>query len=257
MESRKPLSELSIGEIVTRTFNLYAQNFTRYLIPFIVAGAITGLLATVVRLVIVIPAAPTHPTSQQVLSWFPRFLTAVLTSAFLIGIITWVISSIAQGITIKFTSDLLEKGQANLQKSFNFTITKVLSLLAASIVTGVLIVLGILALIVPGIILAIMFSLVYPAIIVEDAGVLESLSRSRALVSNRWLKTLGLLLVLGIIVGIADGIVAAISMLLGVGSTLFSSILTAFILPIFPIGITLYYYSMKARTEPPQMAKTF
>jgi hypothetical protein len=129
--------------------------------------------------------------------------------------------------------------------------------LAASIVTGVLIVLGILALIVPGIILAIMFSLVYPAIIVEDAGVLESLSRSRALVSNRWLKTLGLLLVLGIIVGIADGIVAAISMLLGVGSTLFSSILTAFILPIFPIGITLYYYSMKARTEPPQMAKTF
>jgi hypothetical protein len=85
----------------------------------------------------------------------------------------------------------------------------------------------------------------------EGTGILGSLSRSRVLVSNRWLKTFGLLLLLGIIVGIVNGVVAVITAPLGVVSPLISGILTAFIIPIFAIAITLYYYSMKARTAPP------
>ncbi len=147
------------------------------------------------RSAIVIPVAPVHPTSQQLLAWFPTYLTATVTVSIFSGIVSWIANSITTGITIKFTSDLLEKGQANLQTSFNFTLTKILSLLAASIITGILIVLGLIALVIPGIILAIMFSLVYPAIMLEGTGVSESVSRSRVLVSNRWLKTFGLLLV--------------------------------------------------------------
>ena len=200
MESKKPQIELSIGEILTQTFSLYLRNFVQYLIPFLAVGILTGLVTIAVRSAIVIPAAPVDPTSQQLLAWFPTFLTASITSLFLSGIVSWIANSITTGITIKYTSDMLENGKANLQASFNFTLTKLLFLLAASIITGILVVLGFIALIVPGIILAIMFSLVYPAIMLEGTGVLGSLSRSRALVSNRWLKTFGLFLVLGIIV---------------------------------------------------------
>ncbi len=209
------------------------------------------------RSAIVIPPAPVHPTSQQLLAWFPTYLTATVTSLFLSGIVSWIANSITTGITIKSTSDMLERGQANLQNSFNFTLTKVLPLLAASIITGVLIVLGFIALVIPGIILVLMFSLVYPAIMLEGIGVLGSLSRSRELVSNRWLKTFGLLLLLGIIVAIVNGVFGLIATPFGVVSPLISGILTAFITPIFAIATTLYYYSMKARTRPPSSAQTF
>ncbi|MCJ7763095.1 hypothetical protein MUP38_06560 [Candidatus Bathyarchaeota archaeon] len=254
MESKKPSRELEIGEIITKTFALYRQNFTKYLIPFLVAGAITGLLTTGISLAIVIPALPTNPrpTVEQVVNWLPGFLVAVISFAVLTGIVTWVIGTIAQGISVKYTSDLLEKGQANLQAGFNFALSKILSLLAVSIVTGVLIALGLIALVIPGIILAVMFALVVPAIIVEDTGALESLSRSRKLVSNRWLKTFGLMLLLGVVIGIVSIIVSSISAPFGLARTLVSSILTAFIQPIFPIGMTLYYYSMVARSAPQQ-----
>jgi hypothetical protein len=256
VENQNLQRELSIGEILTQTFNLYSRNFVQYLIPFLAAGILTGLVTIAVKSAIVIPAAPLHPTSQQLLAWFPTYLIATVTSLLLSGIVSWIANSITTGITIKFTSDMLEKGQANLQTSFNFTLPKLLSLLAASIITGILIVLGFIALVVPGLILALMFSLVYPAIMLEGTGVLGSLSRSRVLVSNRWLKTFGLLLLLAIIVYAINGVFVFVAFVLfsgplGVVGPLISSILTALITPIFAIAITLYYYSMKARTAPP------
>jgi hypothetical protein len=225
------------------------------------AGILTGLVTIAVRSIIVIPVAPVHPTSQQLLAWFPTFLSATVTSLFLSGIVSWIATSITTGITIKFTSDILERGQANLQASFNFTLPKLLFLLAAGIITGFLIVLGFVVLVVPGVILALMFSLVYPAIMLEDTGILGSLSRSRVLVSNRWLKTFGLLFLLGIIVAIANGVFVLIASSFGIVSPLISGILTALITPIFAIAITLYYYSMKARILPrpssPLLAQAF
>jgi uncharacterized membrane protein YvlD (DUF360 family) len=207
VESKKPKSELSIGEILSKTFYLYSRNFARYLIPFLSAGILTGLVAVAVRPTIVMPVAPAQ-----------IYQIATLTSLFLSGIVSWIANSIAAGITIKFTSDLLERGQANLQTSFNFTLTKVLFLLAASIITGILVVLGLIALVIPGIILAIMFSLVYPVIILEGTGISESLSRSRDLVKDRWLKTFGLLLVIVIIFGIVNGVIGLFTAPLGVVS---------------------------------------
>jgi len=175
---------------------------------------------------------------------------AVFTIAFLSGIVGWLIGSIAQGIAIKFTSDTLENGTANLSTSFNFTMSRLLSILAVSIITGTLIVLGLIAFVIPGIILALMFSLVVPAIIIEKIGALESLSRSRLLVSGRWLKTFGLLLLFQIVIGVVSSILTVLTASLGLVGSVASSILIAFIQPILPIGLTLYYYSMIARANP-------
>lgn len=252
-EGRKPSRELAVGEIVTWTFSLYSQKFMQYLIPFLGAGVVTGILSAVVNFVIRTPAAlPPTATPQELLNWFPGFLAALLAIAVLTGIIGWIVSHIANGIAIKFTSDTLEKGKANILSSFNFAMTKLLSILAVSIITGILIVIGLIALIVPGIILMIMFSLVVPPIIIEDVGALESLSRSRILVSHRWLKTFGVLLILYVLVGIASGLATLISSPFGAASSLVTNILTAFIQPIIPIGLTLYYYSMTARMTSPE-----
>ena len=116
---------------------------------------------------------------------------------------------------------------------------------------GIIVVLGIIALIIPGIILAIMYSLALPVLLIEKKGVFESMSRSRQLVSHRWGKTFGTFLVLGIIVIIASLIFGAITGPFGIAGTVVNGILSALYQPLFPILLVVYYYSNIARTSPP------
>jgi len=108
---------------------------------------------------------------------------------------------------------------------------------------------------IPGIIITIMFSLIMPTIIVEQKGTFESLGRSRKLVSNRWLKTFALLLIVYIILGMVTGIVNLIATPLNVTypniNLIITSIISSFVAPIFPIAITYLYYAMVAREIPP------
>jgi hypothetical protein len=227
---------------------LYSQHFAQFLLPFIIAGALEGAVLVALESTITVPAALSSTASlQELWNWLLGFLSATLTIAVLSGIVGWIISSITQGIAVKFTSDTLESREAALMSSFTFTLSRLLPLLVVSVITGILIAIGLVALIIPGIILAIMFSLVVPVIIIEHVGALESLSRSRVLVDRRWLKTFGVLFLFGILIGIVGWAISFLTGSLGLVGPVASGILLAFIQPIMPIGLTLYYYSMTAR----------
>ena len=159
------------------------------------------------------------------------------------------ISNVVSGIIIKSASDLVEKRKTSLGRSLNFVISKLPSLLVASLIAGVLTFLGFLIFVIPGIILFIMFYLIVPAIVIEEKGVFDSLSRSKALVRKRWLKTLVLSIILALIIG---GLALAIDLILaplGIYSSLASTLIISVIAPISPISSTFYYYSMRAKEE--------
>jgi hypothetical protein len=139
--------------------------------------------------------------------------------------------------------------------------TRLPSLLVAGLIYAILVGVGLVALIIPGIILAIMFSLNTPAIMIENAGALGSLSRSRKLVGGRWLKTFMLLLIIVLIFGLVVFIGNLIAAPFGSFSWLASGIISAFVQPILPISLAVYYYSMLGREEqqrvPPPPAPPF
>ena len=242
--------ELSLGDVISKTFELYRRDFTKYFVLFAVVGVIIGIVTTLARQAFPLPTLPSNPTPQQVSNWFPSFLGALVLLIALISIVTVVFSPIAQGTAIKLASEQIEKGHAEIGTSVRFAVSKLLWIWALSIVVGVIVILGFIALIVPGIILAIMFSLAFPVLLIENKGVLESMGRSRELVSHRWLKTFATFLVLAIVNIVASAIVSAISGLLGVAGPIVNGFLSAFYQPLFPILLTVYYYSNLARITP-------
>jgi hypothetical protein len=248
LENSKTVSEPSVEQIVGQTFRMYSRNFVWYLIPFLTAGAIAGLATITVRLAFNIHTNPVVSTAQLL---FPLSISTPLMALLISAIAGWIASTFATGIAIKYTSDKLQQGYANLQTSFNFTLTKILYLLAANLITTVLIIIGSLALIVPGIILAIIFLLVSPAIMLEDNGFFGSFSVSSLLVSQRWQKTFGLMLVIGVISLVAAFVVNIIASPFGEVSLLVTRVLMAFVTPISAISTTIYYFAMKTRTLPP------
>jgi hypothetical protein len=244
--------ELGLGELVSKTFELFRRDFSKYLILFVVVEATVGVLTTLVQRAIVLPATlPAGATPQQVLNWLPGFFGAVIALVALSLIVSWVFYPICVGGAVKMASEEITTGKADLVASVRFAALRIVWLWVVGIVVGIIVAVGLVALLVPGIILSIMFSLVFPVLIIEGTG-FESMGRSRKLVSQRWLKTLALVIVFGIIVGIASAIVSAISGPLGVASTIVSSVLSAFYLPLIPIALTVYYYSNAARIAPPQ-----
>jgi len=244
--------ELSLGELVTKTFELYRRDFSKYLILFVVVEAVIGVLTTLVRRAIVLPAAlPAGATPQQLLNWLPGFFGAVTALVALTAIVSLVFYPISIGGAVKMASEEITTGKADLAASVRFVASRIVWLWAVGLVVGIIVVVGFIALLVPGIILSIMFSLAVPVIIIEGTG-FESMGRSRKLVSQRWLKTFALVILIGIVVGIASAVVSAVTGPLGVASTIVSSVVSALYIPLIPIALTVYYYSNVARIAPPQ-----
>ena len=250
MNIQKPSHELSIEETLTYTFDIYSRNFIIFFVPFLIAGLISGILSVpILSYVSKISQIDFTGPPDVVWSQLWNFILTLIALAFILCITSWIIGNVISGVCVKCASDLIEKGKVSLGESFNFTVYKLPSLLIATLITGILVALGSLALILPGIILYIMFFLVIPAIMIENTGALDSLSRSRRLVTNRWLKTFVLALLVGLILGIAVFILNLIMAPLGIYRSLVGSVITAFVQPIIPISLTVYYYSMLAKEE--------
>ncbi len=242
--------ELSLGEVFSKTFSVYQRDFAKYFVLFAVVGVIVQVATTLAQQALVLPTLPLSPTPQQLSNYLSALFGALFLLIAAIFVVNIVFSTIAQASATKLASERIAKGQVNFGASVRFVVSKLLSIWALSIIVGIVVSLGIIALIVPGIILAIMFSLSLPVLLIENKGVLDSMGRSRELVSHRWGKTFATLLVLGIIVIIASLIVSAIARPLGIIGPVVNGILSAFYQPLLPILLAVYYYSNLARAAP-------
>lgn len=242
--------ELGVGEVISKTFELYRRDFTKYFLLFLVVELAIGLITALAESVFILPTLPASPTTQQVLNWLPAFFEALVPLTASIFVITVVFFPIAQGGAIKLASEQVENRQVDLGASVRFAVSKLIWIWGLSIVVGIIVVLGFIALVIPGIILTIMFVLAFPVLIVENKGISASMGRSRELVGHRWLKTFATLFILGIIVAVASEVVSVISTPFGSASPVVSGVLSAFYQPLFPILLTVYYYSNVARVTP-------
>lgn len=246
--------ELSLGEVISKTFELYRSNIVNYVILFAVVELIYGVITTAISQSAIIPSLPTNPSSQQFAN-LSSYLGTLIAAVALIAVVALVVFPIAEGSIIKMASEEIQTGKAEIGPAVRFAASKLLSMWAVGIIVGVIVFLGFIALIIPGIILAIMFSLALPALLLENAGVFGSLGRSRELVGHRWLKTFATFFVLGIIIVIIAAVLSLLSLPFGPASTIVNSLLSSLYEPLFPIALTVYFYSNHVRISSTQTSQ--
>ena len=151
--------ELGLGEVISKTFEVYQRDFAKYFVLFAVVGVIVQVVTKLAQQAFVVPTLPVNPTSQQVSSFFSALFVALVLIIAVIFFVNIIFSTIAQGSAIRLASEQITKGQVNFGAAVRFVVSKLLSIWALSIIVGIIVFLGALALIIPGIILAIMYSL--------------------------------------------------------------------------------------------------
>jgi hypothetical protein len=102
-----------------------------------------------------------------------------------------------QGMVVEATRDILDgRRDHTLGSLFESALPFVLPLLAAGILAGIGVAIGLLLLIVPGLFLLTIWAVIVPVIVVERAGVFDAFGRSRELVRGHGWQVFGVILVL-------------------------------------------------------------
>ncbi len=121
--------------------------------------------------------------------------------------------------------------------------------IGTALLADLLMLLGFIALVVPGIYLVICWSLIYPVMIVEHRFGMVALRRSRQLVSGAWWKTLGIVLVAAVIADIPAVVLrmlwSSIPVLGPILTATTSSITGAYSL----VVLVIYYFDRRCRSE--------
>jgi hypothetical protein len=185
---------------------------------------------------------------------------------FLIGyigalLLNFVAGRFAQAGCFRAVADAYLGEGVSWRSSLRFALRRLPAVVLLSILSGFLVVLGTILLVIPGIYLFVAFTVAVPVLLVEGAGPVRALGRSRELVRGRWWGTCGVAVVgylLVSIVGVAlSGLVVGVAfanparnsvtgfVLNTVATTLGSMIAT----PAAAAFITVLYIDLRVRKE--------
>jgi hypothetical protein len=201
-----PLVPADLGGWLRRVLDVVQRSLVP-LLQIQLAAAVIGVLVSLIAGQPLGGAEPTANTLAQVGELMGRGLIAVL--------VTLVVSAFASASSM-FIAVRNANGEAvDLGTALSFAATRVLPLIGWSMLAGVLIVLGTLAFVIPGIYLAVvLLSCLTGVVVIERAGI----GRAFALVSQRFWPTFGRMALVAVAALVVVGAVSLLTASVGPGS---------------------------------------
>jgi uncharacterized membrane protein len=252
---------LTLGEILDRMFSIYRKNFLMLVgiagLPYAGIAVVVGFLVGLAALVV----AGGSPDAA-------RIGVGAVGGIFLILIIVMVFVFIVAAIlaslgTYAAVWDIQVGRPTGIKRAYRVAWSHAGSAILAGILAGLAIIAGFFLLIIPGIIVYLALSLIYPVIIAEDSGGAESLGRSWELTKGyRWkifvagLVTIAVstaisfgiripILVIGSM-SMADGNMPVWFVIINALASVIGSVIPA---PLLAIASCLIYYDARVRKE--------
>lgn len=173
-------------------------------------------------------------------------LGTLVTSFFLYGVIV----PLTNGALTVLVGDRVLGGNAGWREAWMLLLRRLGPLLTAVIPAALLVALGCVFLLIPGLVLALLFAFVSPVVLIEGLSGRAALRRSVELVRADWLRVALVIIVFGVIRWLAMMVASFLipSTALFVGSLL-GDLITMVLLPVPVLGIVLLYFDIRRRRE--------
>jgi hypothetical protein len=206
------LRPLRVGELLDAAITVYRSNagvLIRTVLPFIVPLAVLGALVDVSAAPDVEGGGSFFDSGNQP-DLTDRELTIFFTGNGISLLLALIAGVLATAACFKAVSDAYLGGRPDWRSSVRFALARIGPLLWLSLLGAVLNLLGLLALVIPGIYLYVAWSVATPALLAEDVRGRKALGRSWRLVRGRWWPTLGAVIVAFLLVLLAQIAIGAI-----------------------------------------------
>jgi hypothetical protein len=232
---------MSIGTVLDESWTL----FTRFFVRFFLIGLIVFAVVNLVYALVVEAISDDAAAAEAV-------LTVVGLAAAVIGT-TWL-----QGAFVYAVQDARDGTlDSTLGEVFARVSPAILPLLVAGLLAGLAIGIGFVLLVVPGLYLLTIWAVIAPVIVIEHTGALDAFGRSRELVRGHGWTVFGIVVITGLLSGIASGLLrAAFSFLprfleIFVGGTIAQAVVAPFV----AIALAITYFRLREEHEPGQSAQ--
>jgi len=239
---------LSITELLDRTFSIYRNHW----LAFVGIAAIPNALVLAVNLVMISGATVSGS------------IALALVSSLIMFVIYFVASMMTQGATMIAVSQVQLGQPTSISEAFGGIRARVGELIILSLNVGIRVMFGLILLLVPGVYLALRYSLAMPVSVLEQKGISASIERSGDLTRGHLGRIL-LIYVLLLALFYAGtmawqlplALVAGVSSVRGVTSPFWVqcvSVLGGFVIsscigPLLTIALALVYYDERVRKE--------
>ncbi|WP_245435088.1 hypothetical protein [Mesorhizobium sp. WSM3879] len=251
------LGRFEIGRVFNSTFAVITRNI----------GLCVGLGLLFAGLPTLLIRLWTQPQMEAVMNGDPSAMAdpnAMLRNSYLsilAGLISFVFTLLLQSSQVRATIEDLNGRRPSFGDSVQIAIRFLLPTLAIGLLVGIGSALAMIALIVPGIILWLGWSMSVPVLIQERLGVFGSMSRSRALTKgNRW-SLFGLFLILVIIAMVIQwGILVVLLLFGGILAELGAAVVQAVVSMVLSVATAVSYVELrqvKEGTSVDELAKIF
>ena len=167
-----------MGRVITGTFEVLGRNFVAFALLALLLGGLPNLLVGLAQM--------------SFLDNQTMFQPETIAGTILGGLIMLAAAFVLQAAIVHATVTDLNGRRVVLGDSLKIGLRDCLPLIGLAILMGLGIALGTMLLIIPGLILAVMWSVAVPAKVVEKLGVLQAMQRSRDLTRGRRWPIFGL-----------------------------------------------------------------
>jgi hypothetical protein len=207
------LRPLNIGEILDVSIKIYRSNFATLVKAVAIVVAPVQVLSALVQAStgdgstgFTFEATDTPEGAPFDASEF----WAALAGSLVVGVLGWVASQLATGASLKAVASAYMGERPDWLASLRFALGRLESLVWLAFLTGLLLFIGLLLCIVPGVYLWGAWAVAIPVLLLEPPRGMGALKRSMTLVQGRWWPTV-LAVFLGVLLtGIVQAVLAAI-----------------------------------------------
>lgn len=255
------LRPMTIGEVLDRMFRLYKEKFWLFVgimcFPYLVLFVVNASVGWLSRN----PGVWTRSGSGHPPARTAILFVAAIFPLLVIGV-TFVVNGIGQAATIFAVSDLYLNRPVGIRGAYTHLRGHILQVLGVIFVTGLVIGVGCIFLIIPGIILACRLGVSVPVAMLEDCGPGQAISRSMELTKGFAMQvflifvlTLALSLGVGIALQIPFTILSVTPRphVLPIGLLMvqyaFNFVGQVLVVPVGAIAFCLMYYNLRVRKE--------
>lgn len=187
-----------LGRVMERTFTVIGRNFATFLLAAIVLVGIPSIITVI--------GQGGTPFPQTLRGW------GVMLTGWLLSLIG---TYLLQAAIVHVTVNSLNNRPVGLRAALGRAGGRLLPILGLSVLIFLATIVGTMLLIVPGVIIAILWCVAVPALVVERRSILSSLQRSRDLTRGfRW-PIFGLFVIYMIVATVISGTVTGISVATG------------------------------------------
>jgi hypothetical protein len=251
------LRPLSVGEVLDASFKIVRQSF----------GTLAGCVLVVALPLNIVNTLITASASDDAFDFDSTTTTGTgfatsteVGGTLLTTTLSLALMSLASAACFRAVSGVYLGERPTVGDSLRFAASRLLPVILLSFLYILGLIPAFIALVIPGIWLAVAWSVSFPALLSEGLGPVEALGRSFRLVKGRWWPVFGALLVMYLLVAVISGILGALgaaTLITAVDSEVVAAVFVTIVntlsslitLPLMAAVLTVLYFDLRVRNE--------